>query len=216
MKPDRPLALLPKDGLTPTSDVDHPTWNHLPVLRGVQRLRFRIIVDLLAGTRFPRLLDIGYGSGVFLPELARHCDDLHGVDPHQKRAEVEANLARHGVSATLTTASVENLPYDTGSFDCLVSVSTLEYVPDIEAACAEMRRVLRPGGALVLCTPGTGALWNVPLRLLTRQGPSQYGDRRERLQPALRGHFRVDREIRVPNLATAAVRLYTGLLLRTG
>ena len=215
MKPSRPLMLLPKEGLTATSEVDHPAWNHLPVLRGVQRLRFRIIVELLAGAYFPRLLDIGYGSGVFLPELARHCDDLHGVDPHPMRAEVEANLARHGVTATLATAGAENLPYDTASFDCLVSVSTLEYVPDIEAACVEMRRVLRPGGTLIVCTPGTGALWNVPLRLLTRQGPSQYGDRRERLQPALRKHFRVDREIRVPNLG-AAVRLYTGLRLRTG
>jgi SAM-dependent methyltransferase len=215
MKTGRPLALLPKAGLTPTSEVDHPRWNYLPVLRGVQRLRFRIIVDLLGGTHFPRLLDIGYGSGVFLPELAQHCDELHGVDPHPMRGEVEANLARHGVTANLATAGVEDLPYETGSFDCLVSVSTLEYVPDIETACREMRRVLRPGGTLVLCTPGSASIWDVPLRLLTRQGPSQYGNRRQLLQPALRKHFEVTREIRVPNLG-AALRLYTGLRLHSG
>jgi SAM-dependent methyltransferase len=211
----RPLKLLPKTGLTPTSTVDHPHWNYLPLLRSVQRLRFRIIVDLLGDTHFGRLLEIGYGSGVFMPELSRHCDDLHGIDPHPKRHEVEANLARHGLNATLTTATAESLPYDTGFFDCLVSVSTLEYVPDIAAACQEMRRVLRPGGSLVVCTPGATSIWDLPLRLLTREGPSQYGDRRQKLQPTLRDQFDLVREIRVPSLGAGALRLYTGLRLRT-
>ncbi|CAL9447340.1 Ubiquinone biosynthesis O-methyltransferase, mitochondrial [Actinosynnema sp. ALI-1.44] len=210
------LKLLPRAGLTPTSDVDHPQWNYLPVLRAVQRRRFRIIVDLLGGTRFGRLLEIGYGSGVFLPELARHCDELHGVDPHPMREQVAANLARHGVVASLATAGVESLPYDDGHFDCLVSVSTLEYVPDIDAACREMRRVLRPGGTLVVCTPGATSVWDLPLRLLTRQGPGQYGDRRQTLQPALRSRFRVVGEVRVPNAGGSALRLYTGLRLRNG
>ncbi|WP_158839295.1 class I SAM-dependent methyltransferase [Saccharothrix deserti] len=210
----RPLKLLPKAGLTPTSTVDHPHWNYLPLLRSVQRLRFRIIVELLGDTHFDRLLEIGYGSGVFMPELARHCDELHGIDPHPKRREVEANLARHGMNATLATATAESLPYDTGFFDCLVSVSTLEYVPDLEAACREMRRVLRPGGALVVCTPGATSIWDLPLRVLTREGPSQYGDRREKLQPTLRDQFDLVREIRVPSLGAGALRLYTGLRLR--
>ncbi|HEY0639813.1 MAG TPA: class I SAM-dependent methyltransferase [Pseudonocardiaceae bacterium] len=210
----RPLHLLPRTGLTATSTVDHPTWNYVPVLRGIQRMRFRIILELLAGTHHDRMLEIGYGSGVFMPELARHCTELHGVDPHPHRDEVAANLARHGLTPTLATGTVEELPYDTGSFDCVVSVSTLEYVPDLDAACREMRRVLRPGGTLAVCTPGSGALWNLPLRLMTRQGPSQYGDRREKLQPTLRDHFDVTREVRVPSRTGAALRLYTGLQLR--
>uniref|UniRef100_UPI003F4985B7 class I SAM-dependent methyltransferase n=1 Tax=Nonomuraea bangladeshensis TaxID=404385 RepID=UPI003F4985B7 len=209
-----PLKLLPKEGITSTSAVDHPTWNYLPLLRYVQRLRFHIVRELLTGTHHDRLLEIGYGSGVFMPELAHHCDELHGIDPHFKRDEVAKNLARHGVTAHLTTAGAEKLPYDSGYFDCVVSVSTLEYVPDSDRACREIRRVLRPGGVLAVCTPGASPLWDLPLRLLTRQGPSQYGDGRRTLQPALRRHFHLDREIRVPALGGTALRLYTGLLLR--
>jgi SAM-dependent methyltransferase len=210
----RPLTLLPKSGLVPTSTVDHPYWNYLPLLRSVQRLRFRIILELLAETHFGRLLEIGYGSGVFMPELTRHCDELHGVDPHPMQREVEANLAQHGIHPTLATANAESLPYDTGLFDCVVSVSTLEYVPDIDTACREMRRVLRPGGTLAVCTPGATSVWNLPLQLLTRAGPSQYGDRRQQLQPTLRSHFRPIREVRVPTLGGSALRLYTGLRMR--
>lgn len=207
----RPIELLPKSALMLTSPIDHPYWNYRPLLGAVQRMRFRIILDLLAGEHFGRLLEIGYGSGLFLPELVKHCDELHGVDPHSKRVEVEANLARHGLRPALATASAESLPYETGFFQCIVAVSTFEYILDIEAACREIRRVLCDGGTLAISTPGTSPLWNLPLNVLTREGPDQYGDRRQRLQPALQSHFRLVREIRIPPFGGDFLRLYTGL-----
>lgn len=212
----RPLKLLPERELRCTSPVDHPGWNYRPLLGGVQRLRFRVILDLLGGMSFGRLLEIGYGSGVFMPELALRCDALYGADPHPKAGEVSAALARNDVKATLTVARAESLPFETGFFDCAVSVSALEYVPDIDAACREIRRVLAPGGTLAVVTPGATPLWNLALRVATSQGPGQYADRRRKLQPALREHFHLDREIQIPRVGGSAVRLYTGLLLRAG
>jgi ubiquinone/menaquinone biosynthesis C-methylase UbiE len=205
------VKLLPRSALVCTSEVDHPDWNYRPLLRGVQRLRFRIALELLAGTRYDRLLEIGYGSGVFMPSLAERCADLHGVDPHPHRDEVEKNLARHGVPATLTQAGVESLPYPDGHFDGAVTISALEYVPDIGAACREIRRVLVPGGVFAVVTPGATPLWDLALRLSTGESPTQYADRRQKLQPALREHFQVVREVRTPRLGP---RLYTGLCLR--
>ncbi|GAA3815632.1 hypothetical protein GCM10022226_40500 [Sphaerisporangium flaviroseum] len=210
----RPLNLLPRSALRCTSPVDHPGWNYRPLLGHVQRLRFRIILDLLSGMRFGRLLEIGYGSGVFMPELALRCEALHGADPHDMADDVSAALARHDVKATLTRAGVESLPYETGFFDCVVSVSALEYVLDIDAACREIRRVLAPGGTLAVVTPGATPLWNLALRVATKEGPGQYADRREKLQPALREHFHLTREIRAPHFGGTALRLYTGLRLR--
>jgi 2-polyprenyl-3-methyl-5-hydroxy-6-metoxy-1,4-benzoquinol methylase len=207
------LKLLPKSALVRTSEVDHPDWNYRPLLGAVQRLRFRMVRKLLADTGFDRLLEIGYGSGVFLPELARHCADLHGIDPHAQRAAVEDHLAEQGVPATLAQGSVEALPYGDGHFDCAVAISTLEYVPDIESACLELRRVLKPGGVLAVVTPGATKLWDLALRLSTGESPSQYADRRQQLQPTLRRHFDLVREVRVPTLSPPSVRLYTGLLL---
>ncbi|MEV0733911.1 class I SAM-dependent methyltransferase [Polymorphospora sp. NPDC050346] len=214
--PPHTPRLLPAAAVQPTGPVDHPDWNYRPVLGRVQRLRFRMVVDLLGGDRFGRILEIGYGSGVFQPELARWCRELHGIDAHPLTGEVAGRLAQHGVTTTLTRGSAEALPYDDGFFDCVVAVSTLEYVESIDTACREIDRVLAPGGSLIVVTPGASALWSPVLAVATRQGASQYGDRRQRLQPALYRHFRPEREVRVPRFGGSVLRLYTGLRLRAG
>jgi SAM-dependent methyltransferase len=205
--------LLPEAAVLATSPVDHPDWNYRPVLRRVQLLRFRMILALLGERRYSRLLEIGYGSGVFMPELAARCAELHGIDPHPNLPVVASNLAGHGVPARLARGSAESMPYPTGYFDCVVAVSCLEFVPAIDRACKEIARVLAPGGVLAVVTPGATPLWNLALRIATREGPGQYGDRRRELQPALRRHLQVTREVRIPRLGGRAVRLYTGLAL---
>ncbi|MBP2327021.1 SAM-dependent methyltransferase [Kibdelosporangium banguiense] len=210
----RPLELLPRSALMPTSEVDHPDWNYRPLLGLVQRLRFRIILKLLADNHFGSMLEIGYGSGVFMPELAKRCDNLYGIDPHPKHREVAESLARNGIDAELTQATVESLPYESDFFDCVVTVSTLEYVPRIDDACQELRRVLKPTGILAVVTPGATPIWDMALRLTTGESPTQYSDRRQNLQPALRREFTVTREVRVPAFGTTKLRLYTGLSLQ--
>jgi len=211
----RTLGLLPESALQATSPVDHPEWNYRPLLGIVQRLRFHIALNLLGTDRFGRILEIGYGSGVFMPELTKRCDELYGVDPHPHTAEVASNLARHGITASLSKHSVESLPYPTGHFDCVVTVSSLEYVPDIDAACQEVRRVLVPGGTFVVVTPGATPLWDLALRLGTGESPSQYADRRQKLRPALHRHFRPVRDVGIPPFGGRFLRLYTGLRLRS-
>ncbi len=212
-RPDRQLSLLPKSALVCTSVIDHPDWNYRPLLGSVQRIRFRLMQELLGDANYDRLLEIGYGSGVFMPELARRCAWLYGIDPHPKTKEVTDNLRQHGVDAALTRGQIEQAPYESGYFDCVVTISALEYVADIERACAEIRRVLRPGGVFAVITPGANRLWDLALRASTGESPGQYAGRRQRLQPVLRSRFRLVREVRVPRPSGPATRLYTGLLL---
>src|SRR5690606_32215272 len=96
----RGLRLLPESALLKTGPVDHADWNYSALFGPVQRLRFRLIRKLLQGRRFERLLEIGYGSGIFMPELARYAEHLYGIDPHEMAAEVAAVLAEHGVQAS--------------------------------------------------------------------------------------------------------------------
>lgn len=208
------LTLLPESALVRTGPVDHADWNYRPLIGAVQRIRFRLIRTLLGERRFERVLEIGYGSGVFMPELAKRANELFGIDPHLMPREVEEALRKHGVHASLVTGSAEALPYEDGFFDCAVSVSAIEYVEDIDRACRELIRVLRPGGIVVVATPGVSPIWDLALRLSTGESPKQYAGRRQRLLPALKRHFGVQEEISVPAFGGRLFRLYTGVSLR--
>lgn len=208
------MRLLPQDLLIQTSAVDHADWNFRPVLGQLQRLRFRLACRLMGNARYGRLLEIGYGSGILMPELATRCAELFGADPHLKDKEVTEALARAGIAATLARATAESLPFPSGYFDCVVCVSAIEYVPDLQRACAEIRRVLRPGGCVIVVTPGHSAVLDAALLLFTGQRASQYGDHRQHVLPTLRTNFREVSYIRFPPFVGHQLCVYSAIRLQ--
>lgn len=209
------MRLLPSTELVKTSKVDHAEWNFTPLLGWLQRARFRLAQSLLVSERYRRLLEVGYGSGVFMPELGRYCDELYGIDVHEKQDEVTAVLARNGVKAKLVSGSVTRMPFADAFFDCIVAVSALEYVDDMARACREMRRVLRPGGAIVLVTPSQSRLLDLGLKLCTGEDAREnYADRRSRLVPTLIQNFELEKKKRGPGLLASILPIYTALKLR--
>ena len=111
----------------------------------------RAVLDRLDAQAGERILDVGCGTGWLLERLGRAVPTarLTGVDPVPEMLA----LARRRLSASavdLREAAAERLPFDDGSFDAVVSASVFHYVRQPETALSEMRRVLRPGGRLVL------------------------------------------------------------------
>ena len=71
-----------KDLLAKTGDVDYYSWNYMFPIKYLQKYRFRRVAKLLNGRRYKKLLEVGTGSGIFIPELSRHCDELYAIDTH--------------------------------------------------------------------------------------------------------------------------------------
>jgi SAM-dependent methyltransferase len=86
-----------------------------------------------------RCLDVGCGTGVALPELARLGWSVVGVDPS---AEMLSRARAHG--AEVIQATGDALPFDDGSFDAAVSIWTHTDADDFPAVLREIARVLRP------------------------------------------------------------------------
>lgn len=214
---ERSLRLLPPEALLKTGDVDYADWNHRPLLGTIMRLRFKLLTALLAGHQHARLLEIGYGSGILMPQLKRYCDELYGLDVHDEADAVTEVLRGFNVPVKLFSGSATAMPFAESFFDCAVAVSALEFITDLDAACREIKRVLKPGGSLLVITPGHSPLADFGLKVLTgKQAKDDFSDRRRSLIPTLKKHFIVERQLTAPSMGGPLVRLYTALKLRAG
>ena len=106
---------------------------------------------LLSGAR-GRVLEIGAGTGLNVSHYPDEIDELVLAEPSAPMADrLEARRAKLGCRAHIVAAPAEALPFDDSSFDTVVSTLVLCTVHDPDAALAEVRRVLRPGGRFLFC-----------------------------------------------------------------
>jgi 2-polyprenyl-3-methyl-5-hydroxy-6-metoxy-1,4-benzoquinol methylase len=98
-----------------------------------------------------RLLDVGCGTGHHLQHLRRRGFAVAGVDGAD---EMLREARRRNPGALIQQADVEQLPIATGSFDFVLCIEVLRYLPDPLPCLRELARVLKPGGAcLATATP---------------------------------------------------------------
>ncbi|THG31697.1 class I SAM-dependent methyltransferase [Naasia lichenicola] len=93
------------------------------------------------------VLDVGCGSGEFLRFAASLGARVSGVDPAVGMLELARRAAP---DADLSAAGWESLPFDDGSIDVVVAINALQFADDLDAALAEVERVLRPGGRIAI------------------------------------------------------------------
>jgi arsenite methyltransferase len=128
-----------------------------------QRRAIRAALALRAGAR---VLDIGSGPGFLAAEMAEELGSdgrVDGVDPSESMVAIarRRERSRGAAPAEFHLADALALPFGDSTFDAAVSTQVLEYVEDVPAALAEARRVLRPGGRLlVLDTDWDSIVWH--------------------------------------------------------
>lgn len=93
------------------------------------------------------LLDVGCGTGHHVRDLTSRGFRVSGVDGSEEMLKV---ARRVNPGADLRQADVEAMPYDAASFDWLLSIEVLRYLPDFRKTVMEMGRVLAPGGTAVV------------------------------------------------------------------
>jgi SAM-dependent methyltransferase len=106
------------------------------------------LIRELLGEGPGRCLDLGCGTGVFVPLLAELGWTLVGVDV----SEDQLRLARErfgGVTEALVQADARSLPFGDGSFDAVVAALVHTDIDEYDRALVEAARVLRSGGRLV-------------------------------------------------------------------
>ena len=122
--------------------------------------RRRILLQLLDrylepnGSHERRILDVGCGTGTMLTYLGT-LGKAEGVDID---AEAVGYCRERGLENVRIGEAAE-LPFEDGSFDLVTALDVVEHLDDDAAAFREMRRVLRPGGLLLVTVPAHRFLW---------------------------------------------------------
>ena len=131
-------------------DADERHWWY----RGRRKV-IRAELDRLALGSDASILDAGCGSGRTLQELAAY-GWVSGIELNQQAAEV----ARARGLGEVRTGRLEELPWPDASFDLITCLDVIEHTPDDRVTLAELRRVCRPGGWLLVTVPAYPALWS--------------------------------------------------------
>lgn len=100
-----------------------------------------------------RVLEIGSGSGLNFPLYTNGATELVGLECHPRLVRM-ASQRKSGIEALLVEGSAEAIPLEDGSIDAVVTTWTLCTIPDVQSALAEVRRVLKPDGQLLLVEHG--------------------------------------------------------------
>jgi 2-polyprenyl-3-methyl-5-hydroxy-6-metoxy-1,4-benzoquinol methylase len=137
------------------------------------RERFALWSDLIARHAKPddAVLDAGCGSGVFSRVAARHAAKVVALDGSgamitiaRQRAATEGLVnIRHQIGMLDELAG-----WDAASFDLILSSSVLEYVDDFPGVLANLLRLLRPGGRLIISMPNADSIYRRLERLAFR------------------------------------------------
>jgi ubiquinone/menaquinone biosynthesis C-methylase UbiE len=126
--------------------------------------------ELRAGTR---VLDVAAGNGNFALEAARHGATVTASDLSPRMVELgRARSDAAGISIEWLEADAEQLPFAAGRFDVVASVFGAMFAPRPERIAAELFRVARPGGLVVMANYGSVGLFGRLAGLLSSYGPA--------------------------------------------
>lgn len=168
-------------------DESYASWRASTLGRITDRLEAGLIRDLLGDVRGLAVLDVGCGDGLLMAELSRCGAIVSGVDPDARAVSAARHRADIGGHAyTVLAGRAEALPFADASFDRVVAIAVLCFVERPEIALAEMARVLRPGGRLVLGELGKRSIWAAVRRIKGWFGSRIWRAARFRTAPELR------------------------------
>lgn len=142
-----------------------------------------------------RTLEVAIGTGLNLG-LYDVDVELTGVDLSREMLAAAAARRRETAARVhLVQGDAQRLPFDDASFDTVVCTLALCAVQDQYGAIAEMRRVMRPGGRLLLVDHIEYA--RIPMRWIERWRTRRHGRRRRPLDVVVEAGFTVERHDRL-------------------
>ncbi len=179
--------------LKKTAAVDYYDWYYMFPIGMVMRYRLKKIVQLMGDETYQNLLELGTGSGIFLPELSRHCKNLFAIDIHGMSDHMQDLFHAYKLrNCELSTQSIEYTNFPDNFFDAIVAASVLEFLEDLDKAVNEIRRILKKDGVFITICPMESRFLDYLISLYSLRPPGEeFGESRKYVTTTLEENFEV-------------------------
>lgn len=144
--------LPPQNLFKPTGPTDPLDYYYKPIVGKLYIKRIQAGLDMLTPP-YNSVLEFGYGSGLLLPTINSFSKNLTAVDIDSEPAVVQPALNKLNINARLIKNDILKLALPEGSFDLIVAFSVFEHIKNPEPILNEMKRILKPGGRLLVGMP---------------------------------------------------------------
>src|SRR3989344_1533158 len=149
-----------KENIEKTNPEDPSKRYYQPFVRHIYIKRLKIALNLLLENKknkFDKILEIGYGSGIFFPELSKNCDKLYGLEifDEEGKQKVISMMQKENIKAELATGSVLKIPYPNNFFDAVVCISAIQHLNPRELiyAILEIKRTAKENAPIIIGFP---------------------------------------------------------------
>ena len=214
---DMKLIIPPRHLMTKTNDEDPVFFHYYPIARIVYRKRLKNTLSLIPeGKKYKNVLEIGYGSGIFLPTLAELAETVTALDIHPETEAVGKLLDFYHIRnrVKLISGDIMNMPFEDSVFDCCVIVSTLENIENSEQAVSEIARVVKPGGDIIISFPVENFITDALFRIAGEDPRKIHPSNHRYILEYLKKNFTVTRTIHFPSFVPLNMSLYVSLHCR--
>ena len=144
-------------------------WFTTPIGSLVRKYESELMLDFLKPAPGGIILDAGCGTGIFTREIISSGSKVVGLDISFSMLLRARNKFR-GSSFTPMLGDISALPFHAESFDKVVSITALEFIADARSAVAELFRVAKRGGIVVVAALNSKGLWAERRREEARKG----------------------------------------------
>lgn len=126
-------------------------YNTVWTLNFIRRIEWRGMLEYIDPEEGERILDVACGEGLLSLRIAERGCEVCGTDMSEEFINLAKRLAKKlGILCEFRVGNAEALPYPDGCFDKVLCSSSLEHFENDVGPLKEMRRVLKPGGSVVL------------------------------------------------------------------
>lgn len=192
-------------------DKDPLKYYYKPFFGYIYRKRLSMCLKAIGRKKFDNLLEMGYGSGIFLPRLSKISANLSGLDIHKMHREVMKSMKQIGIGCALASGDILNPPYADNTFDGIVLISILEHIHQLDTAIRQIQRVLKAKGRIYVGIPVRNKLTDIFFQKICRIGKStavMHVSSHRDIFDAIKSKFEIERIITFPRFFPMDLAFY--------